>query len=258
MEKSLEKIYDEQFYNEQVEGSVRSAMIVLEILYKIYQPRSVVEFGCGLGGWLASAESLGALILKGYDGNWVDTKKLKSKQIDFSAVDLEQDISVLGKYDLAISLEVAEHLTQERAKTFIKNICSVSDVVMFGAAIPYQGGANHINEQWQSYWIDLFEDEGYLCHDIFRKQIWDNAAVDCCYRQNTFLFIKKNNEINMNEQLKNLELSMHNLVHPEFYLCKIAQIKSCDNLLVKPTLKFFLKVIRRFVKNKLRNLVKMT
>lgn len=257
MENSLEKIYDEKFYTEQVQGSVRSAMIMLEILYKIYQPRSVVEFGCGLGGWLASAESLGALILKGFDGNWVNTEKLISKQIDFSAVNLEQDITVPDKYDLAISLEVAEHLTQKRAKTFVKNICSASDVVMFGAAIPYQGGANHINEQWQSYWIDLFEDEGYLCHDIFRKQIWDNIAVDCCYRQNTFLFIRKKSELNLNKQFDNSEPSMHNLVHPEFYMCKIAQIELHNNLQVKPTLKFLLRIFRRFVKSTLRSIVKI-
>jgi hypothetical protein len=265
MEESLHAIYDDDFYHEQVDGSVRSAMIVLDNLYKIYQPCSVVEFGCGLGGWLAAAESLGAKKLKGFDGTWVDTEKLKSKQIDFSAVNLEEDIAVPEKYDLAISLEVAEHLTQERAKSYVKIICNASDVVLFGAAIPYQGGANHINEQWQSFWIELFEDEGYRCHDLIRKQIWNNTAVEFWYRQNTFLFVRKTSELNMHEQLKNHESPIFNLVHPELYLHKISQLESkttqlesYDNLLKEPTLKFFLKVFRRFVKSKLRSLVKIT
>jgi SAM-dependent methyltransferase len=255
MNKNLHTIYNENFYHRQVDGSVRSAAIVLDILYKIYQPRSVVEFGCGLGGWLAAAESYGAKILKGYDGDWVDEEKLKSGTIDFTAVDFEKSISLAGKYDLAISLEVAEHLSSERAKAFVKTICNSSDVVLFGAAIPYQGGANHINEQWQSYWIELFSQEGYRCHDILRKQIWDDPSVGAWYRQNTFLFVRENSPLNMSEKLKGLDYSINNLVHPELYLSKSMQLEAYNNMVRKPTFKFFLKVLRRFFKSLFRSML---
>jgi SAM-dependent methyltransferase len=256
MNKDLHTIYDENFYHEQVDGSVQSAAIVFDILYNIFKPRSVVEFGCGLGGWLAAAEAYGAEKLKGFDGDWVDTEKLKSKNIDFTPVNFEEAIEVSARFDLAISLEVAEHLTPEKAKTFVRTICNASDVVLFGAAIPFQGGANHINEQWQSYWVELFADEGYQCHDILRKQIWDNNAVELWYRQNTFLFVRENSPLNMSEKLKDYGFSILNLVHPKLYLYKTmhltTQLEAYDKMLKKPTFKFFFKVFRRFVKTQLR------
>ena len=57
----------------------------------------------------------------------------------------------------SISLEVAEHLSPGRAESFISDLCQAAPVVLFGAAIPGQGGVGHLNEQWQSYWANLFE-----------------------------------------------------------------------------------------------------
>lgn len=55
------------------------------------------------------------------------------------------------RFDLAMTIEVAEHLTPVRADSFVEDLTRLSDVVLFSAAIPAQGGINHVNEQWQSY-----------------------------------------------------------------------------------------------------------
>lgn len=73
-------------------------------------------------------------------------------RIKFVAADLANPLKEpLGRFDLAISVEVAEHLPKEAAETFIDNLVSLSDEVVFGAAYEHQGGVNHLNEQKHIY-----------------------------------------------------------------------------------------------------------
>ena len=71
MPKNLGKLYDKDYYLRIIEGMSQSAAIVLGLLYEYYKPQSVIDVGCGPGAWLAAAESLGAITLKGLDGEWV-------------------------------------------------------------------------------------------------------------------------------------------------------------------------------------------
>lgn len=94
---------------------------------------------------------------------------------------------------MAICLEVAEHLTAARADTFVKDLCEASNMVLFGAAIPGQGGTNHINEQWQTYWHAKFLQNGFVALDLFKNAFWNDATfVDCPYYvTNTYLYVEK-------------------------------------------------------------------
>ena len=90
--------------------------------------------------------------------------------------DLENNIQIESKFDLAITLEVAEHLSEIRADSFIDDLCALSDLILFSAAIPDQGGRHHINEQWQSYWEPKrFKQRGYHVYDIVRWKIWSSV-----------------------------------------------------------------------------------
>ena len=64
--------------------------------------------------------------------------------------DLEQLITLSESFDLAMSHEVAEHLSAARAKSLVAEICALAPVVLFGAANSGQGGVDHMNERWQS------------------------------------------------------------------------------------------------------------
>lgn len=92
-------------------------------------------------------------------------------------------------FELAQSLEVAEHLYQEYAPNFVKLLTSLSDVVLFSAAIPYQGGVHHVNEQPPAYWAELFAKEGYVCIDCLRERIWEDDSISTWYRQNIMIFV---------------------------------------------------------------------
>lgn len=237
--------YTPQFYQAMAEGVLHSSKVILGLLYDLYRPASVVDIGCGQGAWLAAAESLGSRKLKGYDGSWVDKDALVSKNIDFTAVELAKDaLELKEKYDLCISVEVAEHLPEARANDFVRLLCSASEVVVFSAAIRYQGGTDHINEQRQSYWIKLFEANGYDCFDIFRPAIWENKEVKLWYRQNLFLFIDRASAAAKLGDLKRTAAPIPNVVHYEYYESAREQIEN-------PTLRFGLGCLKRYFLNKL-------
>jgi hypothetical protein len=212
--------YNERFYDSQMEGSVKSAKVVLPVILEILPAvNSAVDFGCGAGTWLSVLKYLGISEIKGYDGAWAEKKLLIPREC-FTAVEFDKEaIQLEKKYDLAISLEVAEHLPESFARTFVKTLTDASDIVLFSAAIPFQGGTNHINERWQSYWRDIFGTHGFVGTDFPRKKIWNMPDVDICYRQNIALYVKK-------EKLETVAVptdcfsggGQMDCVHPELYL----------------------------------------
>ena len=105
--------------------------------------------------------------------------------------DLKQSLPISKTFDLAISLEVAEHLPERCAESFLKELARLSDCVLFSAAIPCQGGTHHVNEQWQQYWVDHFARLGFDCFDCIRPLVWDDERVRVEYRQNVLLFVRR-------------------------------------------------------------------
>jgi hypothetical protein len=96
------------------------------------------------------------------------------------------------KFDLALSLEVAEHLEPQFANVIVDTLTRHADAIIFGAALPMQGGTHHVNEQWPNYWIRKFEERGFECYDLIRPLFWNEARIAAFYIQNTFLFLRIN------------------------------------------------------------------
>lgn len=106
-------------------------------------------------------------------------------------MDLEKNIQLTKKYDVAVSIEVAEHLSPDSADTFVKSICNAADVILFSAAFVGQGGYKHINEQYPSYWKEKFAQNDYTMYDVIRPAIWYNSNVENWHKNNVFL-VQKN------------------------------------------------------------------
>jgi SAM-dependent methyltransferase len=181
-------LYPADFYAERRRHTLHAARRILSALPKDLSIRRVADIGCGSGTFLAAALELGAEQVYGVEGSWVTPNMLDDDRIVFSAADLEQ---TLGKMpvDLALSLEVAEHLSPGRAEGFVADLVGMAPAVLFSAAIPGQGGVGHRNEQWQSYWAALFARNGYAAYDLVRPQIWADEAVPAWYRQNVVLYL---------------------------------------------------------------------
>jgi hypothetical protein len=181
-------IYSKAFYAIQRFGSRRSAEVILPIVFDAVRPQSVVDVGCGVGTWLAVARRLGINQTLGLEGEWVLGLPYADPKLEIRGVDLEKKIPDLGKFDLVTCMEVAEHLTPGRAEGFVADLCSLSDHVFFSAAIPWQGGTNHLNERPQSYWAGLFARQGFGARDIVRPKVWNNSKASYWYRQNSILY----------------------------------------------------------------------
>lgn len=200
------------------DGSLQSARVVVPKIHTLFYPQNVIDFGCGEGWWLSVFAEFGCEVF-GVDGHHVDTTKLSIPVESF----VHHDLSVqfhgnehgLSKFDLAISLEVAEHLPESSADTFVDTLTSASNVIVFSAAIPGQGGMGHVNEQWPSYWAQKFSERGYTVSGFLRYEIWDDDRVENWYRQN--LLIAINNQcpqmLGRHYQM-GLDSPPRSLVHP--------------------------------------------
>ncbi len=187
-----------------------------------------MDVGCGLGTFLHVFKEHGVSKVLGLDGPWAN-KTLMSQFLsegEFMECDLQEEIELTYYYDLVLSLEVAEHLSPDAADVFVKNLVKAGKLIVFSAAIPLQGGQNHINEQWNSYWIEKFSKHGYVPHDILRPVFWNNPKIFWWYKQNMLLFAPEGFQPSGLYQ-KNV---LKNVVHPELFTAKA---KGVDDLLKK-------------------------
>jgi len=226
-------VYDSNFYSTHKKGMQSSAEVILNLVNKIHQPNKVIDVGCGQGNWLAAANKIWNPELTGHDGNWVDQNSLADNDINFVNADLSDvKYKINTQHDLCISLEVAEHLPENRAPSFVEMLTETAPIVLFSAAIPEQGGAGHINEQWQTYWNELFNNFNYSAFDIIRPHVWGNRNVEWWYRQNIILFIDNEHPLSQDGVVKKFKVqnkSSLNSVHPENYLAKMRLISKLKN-----------------------------
>lgn len=167
----------------------RSAKEIVPWILELIHPQSVVDVGCGVGGWLATFKSFGVDEIIGVDGEYVDRDLLEIPADRFVAHDLLLPLDLARTFDLAVSLEVGEHLQPSSAMTFVESLTRLAPIVLFSAAIPGQGGAEHVNEQWPAYWAKLFSERRFVAVDCLRRRFWDNESVCYWYRQNMLLMV---------------------------------------------------------------------
>jgi SAM-dependent methyltransferase len=185
-------VYSADYFSALQPGVLRSARHVVPLVMRMVRnPRSVVDVGCGLGGWLHVFQEYGVHDVLGIDGEYVDRRSLQILPVQFRAQDLESSRPLADrKFDLVVCLEVAEHLSAGTAAGFVRRLTALGDVVLFSAAIPGQGGTHHVNEQWPSYWEKLFAEAGFVVFDALRPLIWADEAVEPWYAQNILLFVR--------------------------------------------------------------------
>jgi SAM-dependent methyltransferase len=182
--------YTIKFYEGLRDGAARSAEVIVPLVLHLLPVRSVVDIGCGDGSWLSVFQKLGVDEVLGLDGEYVDPSLLQIPRDSFQARDLTKRFDLGRVFDLAVSLEVAEHLPADSAPVFVECLTRLAPVVLFSAAIPFQGGSHHVNEQWPERWAALFRKHEYLPVDFIRKRVWQNDAVEWWYAQNTLLFAR--------------------------------------------------------------------
>jgi cyclopropane fatty-acyl-phospholipid synthase-like methyltransferase len=240
-----------KYYHNENSHHISSPKILTEMIYEKFKPDSVLDFGCGYGVFLNCFKKLGVKEVLGLDGFWVQKQEINKylNRDEFLEVNLEEKIELKKKFDLVISLEVAEHINEDKSDIFIENLIKHGDVIIFSAGIPHQPGIKHVNCQWVNYWEKKFNNKGFKVIDYFRPKIWDNDEIVWWYRQNLVLVVPENFNI---EDIKAL-----NLVHPENYLnfCNSRQdLKKIYNDILNANKSpiFFLKLFIKSIFKKIR------
>lgn len=159
----LEDIYTEEYFNSNKDPEwLRDVELISETIYRVLKPKSVIDVGCGIGSYLYYLSRHGVEI-EGIEGSYTAFKALMIPKNIVKRLDLRLIYSYKPKrrYDLAMCIEVLEHINPKHADKVLDFLCEVSDIVLISAARPGQGGKYHINEQPLEYWISRMEARGY-------------------------------------------------------------------------------------------------
>ena len=214
--------HDEIFHHKDL-----SPFLMVPTLYEIFKPTSVIDIGCGIGNFLKEFKNNGVIDILGVDGSWADLIEINKNisESNFIEFNLDEEFIPTKKFDLAISLEVAEHIDANYSDNFVKTLCNCSDNVLFSAAVPLQGGQNHLNEQWNHYWKLKFEKEGFTCIDFLKPYFWDNDEIFWWYKQNIVFFTKTPE--NFSDYKSN---SLSNVIHPDLFKIKTKELASLQQI----------------------------
>lgn len=233
-------------YGDMTGNSARQIMPPLVDLFGI---KSVVEVGCGNAHWTQATLDSGATDYLVVDGPWNDRDHLLVDRENFQIANLNEPLKLPRRFDAAICLEVAEHVEAASADIIVRSLTDASDVVIFGAATPYQGGHGHINEQWPSWWREKFDTAGYEAFDLVRPHHWQDQSIHYWYRQNMFVYVARSNEAQLERaraaQTQNTAM-LFDAVHPE----KFEEVASYQAIAMKRLIKQLPGWISRRIKNR--------
>ncbi len=209
----------------QRDANHHSALAILSSVFRVYRPSSVLDVGCGLGTWLAVASRLGVGKIRGVDGPWLDESLLEVSPECVAKVDLEADFDLGDRFDLVISLEVGEHLSESASASFVASLTRHAPVVLFSAAIPFQGGHHHVNERWPSYWAARFRQHDHVVIDAIRARFWSDDSILWWLRQNIIMFAHRDT-LASHTGLRRLHEQTRgrmplDVVHPAVYLTRM-------------------------------------
>jgi hypothetical protein len=194
---------------------------------EMFKPGSVCDVGCGVGNFLYTFKTQGVKTVLGLEGKWVPRDRLSKylEDSEFKYIDFEEDIAPPSqRFDLAICLEVGEHISGKNSLKLVTYLTQASDTVVFSAAIPGQGGIGHINLQWEEYWEELFAKKGFKRYDIIRSRVFDNKDLRWWYRQNIVVYSKS-------DLTRFFESSYRNLIVQENYINKVQEVKHYQEIL---------------------------
>lgn len=127
----------------------------LDFFVKNFHVKSFLDIGCGPGGMVKQALSLGLKAI-GVDGDFTLKKEDWRIIHDFTSGPL-----VVEKADLGWSVEFLEHVEKKYICNYMSAFTRCNYVVSTHAP-PNKKGHHHVNLEDDPYWIDVFENYNFL------------------------------------------------------------------------------------------------
>lgn len=219
-------------HHDEMESRCYSNQLLAAEISKILSPRSVLDVGCGIGLLMSFMKRNGVLV-SGIDGHWLKDEDLICDPKDYMRHDLESKLQLDKKFDVCTSIEVAEHLDPSRAISFVEDLTTLSDAIVFSAAISGQGGKGHKNEQWQEYWVNIFLKKGYELYDPFRAKFRSDEKVLPWFQQNVLLFLKAGHKLENKLAKFKVPSSSANMILPTYHKKILNRLRKRHKLLLE-------------------------
>jgi SAM-dependent methyltransferase len=152
-----EYVYDDWYYDKIDREAPALYQRLADAVLDLRSPASVVDVGCGTGIILARFAQAGVRIV-GIEGSRAAIRRSDVRN-DIVRANLEHGVPLLGRFDVAFCIEVAEHLSPGSAMPLVEGLTTMSDVVIFTAS--QGGGMGHLTVRPKSYWRELFATYGF-------------------------------------------------------------------------------------------------
>jgi len=157
----LREITDNSIFTREEEMSMCSIFPkeILNLTLELFQPRSVLDVGCGTGVSLDYFAGKGVQV-RGLEGSELAISKARHREL-ITCHDLNVPAHLGERFDLVWCFEVAEHIHPKYVAHFLDTLTSHSDRILLSAAPPGQGGLGHLNEQPPEYWVAQMQEHGF-------------------------------------------------------------------------------------------------
>ncbi|MFG1519476.1 MAG: hypothetical protein AAE977_03225 [Thermoplasmataceae archaeon] len=223
-----------------------SAERIISFVLSLYHPSSVIDVGASGGIFLLELMKRDVKDVMGIDGPWIPDKDIVIPKRNYLRIDLTKPFTIERKFDLCICLEVLEHLNWETGELLLRELTSLSDVILFSAAVPGQGGTHHVNEQWPSFWAKEFRKYGFKYIDI-RPYIWNDKEILPWYKQNMMIYLKDQNYDNFINKLKAFKRKEPlSVIHPDMSYVSLLSLEK--NLLFSRSLFLISKLLAQIAR----------
>lgn len=160
----------------------------LDAIIKNKKIKSFLDIGCGPGGMVLLADSLG-IRANGIDG---DNSILRQKESLFYIHDYTKGEFIPDTiYDLAWSVEFLEHVEEKFQKNYFSTFKKCK-YIFITFAPENKSGFHHVNTKNERYWIDTFKKFNFEFDYEITKKIRSSSSIKKNFIKDFGLFFKNN------------------------------------------------------------------
>lgn len=165
--------YSDEFFAKTFRQGKAAAEKLLPLFDDLeFFPDTVVDIGGGAGGWLIPFADRGAEVTLVDQVNPAIQVELDNRVRYLpSNLENEGDVAGIPGSELAICVEVLEHLSAQAASRVLNQVSKSSETVIFSAAWDGQGGEHHINERPMEDWLEEWVNRDFVVADVIRSRM---------------------------------------------------------------------------------------